>query len=102
MQQIVRMRINGVSSLLMNNPVGMRGSSTTPQRGGKQIPDPLTEAISKLYKLPNGQLYIKAESFREAGLIAAADVRDTTRKGRATMTRRFAANVFLSQEGFPL
>jgi hypothetical protein len=100
--KIVKMRITSVSPILMHNPAGMRGSSTTPQRGGKKIPEPMDEARSNLYILPSGQLYIKAESFREAGLIAASELRDPTRKGRATMTRGFAANVFLSKEFLPL
>jgi hypothetical protein len=100
--QIVRMRISGNGSILMNNPVSMRSQTPGLKRAGKQIPDPKDEATSKLYALPNGQLYIKADSFREAGLLAAGEVRDSSRKGRATMTRRFAASVFLSKDTLPL
>lgn len=94
---IVKMRVKGISAILMHNPLAMRKGGAM-ERGGKKIPEPYDEAVASLYVLPDKQLYIKSDAFREAGLIAAADIRDPTRKGRTTMTRRFAASVFLSTE----
>ena len=103
--EIVKLTITGVGSLLMHNPASMRAASSSElQRGGKKIPEPYDEAKAGLYVLPNKerQLYLKSDMFREAALIAASDVRDPSRKGRATMTRRFAASVFLVSEHCPL
>ncbi len=94
---IITMRVHGVSAILMHNPLAMRKGGAM-ERGGKKIPEPYDEALASLYALPDKQLYIKSDAFREAGLIAASDIRDPTRKGRTTMTRRFAASVFLSME----
>jgi hypothetical protein len=94
----VQMTITGVSAILMHNPESMRGGGEELQRGGKKIPPPIDEARASLYIAPNGQLKINSECFREAGLIATTDIRDPTRKGRSTMTKRFAASVFLSTE----
>jgi hypothetical protein len=102
MSKLITMRIKGVSDILMNSPASM-GVSQTAQRGGKKIPEPYDEAKPKLYVIPGGtQLYIPSDAFREASLIASQDIRDTSRKGRATMTRRFSAAVFLSKEHCPL
>jgi len=96
--QIAKFEITGIGSILMRNPAGMQ-VCTKYERGGKTIPEPVDEARRSLYANPStGQLYIKSDCFREAALIAAADVRDPTRKGRATMTRRFSAGVFLAEE----
>ena len=102
--QTIKMKVTGVGSILMHNPVSMRGGGDTgvPQRGGKKIPTPYEEAKAGLYVLPNDQLYIKSDAFREAAIIASSDIRDPSRKGRTTMTRRFAASVFLSTEHCPL
>jgi len=101
--KIVKLEITGVGGLLMHNPASMRGGSSSElQRGGKKIPEPYDEAKAGLYVLPNHQLYLKSDMFREAALIAAADAKDPSRKGRATMTRRFAASVFLCSEHCPL
>jgi hypothetical protein len=102
--KLVQMTITGASAILMHNPASMRSGSDDEelQRGGKKIPPPLIEARAGLYVMPNGQLYIKPDCFREAGLIASSDIRDPTRKGRSTMTRRFSASVFLSNEHCPL
>ena len=99
---VVEIKVVGIGSILMHNPAGMRSQTGGMQRGGKRIPEPMDEAVAALYSLPDGQLYIKSDAFREAAIIAASDVRDTTRKGRATMGRRFAASVFSSKETFPL
>src|SRR5258708_34038900 len=100
---IVSLRIKGVSPLLMHNPVGLMKTGGGPAtKVAKAIPTPLDEARAGLYRMPNGQLFVPSDAVREAGNIAAADVRDPTRKGRATMTRRFGASVFQSTEYFPL
>ena len=100
--KLVQMVITGISGILMHNPAAMRGGDEVLQRGGKKVPPPLDEARAGLYVTPNGQLYIKPDAFRESGLIASSDIRDPTRKGRATMTKRFGASVFLSNEHCPL
>jgi hypothetical protein len=93
--QIAEFEITGIGSILMRNPAGMQ-VCTKYERGGKTIPEPVDEARRSLYANPStGQLYIKSDCFREAALIAAADVRDPTRKGRATMTRRFSAGTLM-------
>lgn len=104
MYGVVKLRVRGISPVLMHNPVGLMqpAGSGLGARGGKKIPTPVEEARLGLYALPSGQLFIPSDAFREACLIAAGDVRDPTRKGRATMTRRFGASVFLSSEHFPL
>ena len=94
--EIAKFEITGIGSILMRNPAAMQASSGY-QRGGKTIPEPIEEA-RRLYVHPSGQLYIRSDCFREAALIAAAAVRDPTRTGRATMTRRFSAGVFLADE----
>jgi hypothetical protein len=97
--QLVKMMVYGVSDILMHNPAAMRqGGEEALQRGGKKIPPPLDEARTGLYVSPDDQLYIGSDCFREAGLTASKDIRDPTRKGRATMTKRFAASVFLCTE----
>jgi hypothetical protein len=96
--QIVKMRITGTSAILMHNPASMRPAETTGTRGGKKIPSAYDEAKTSLYIGPTDQLFVKTEAFREAALIAAKDMRDPTRKGRATMTRRVSAAVFMANE----
>jgi len=81
--EIARFEISSNGPMLMHNPVSMRANSGEMERGGKKIPLPYDEAKAGLYVLPDGQLYIKSDWFREAGLIAAADVKDPSRKGRA-------------------
>lgn len=101
--QIATFDITGNGSLLMHNPASMRNAAGGElQRGGKKIPLPYDEARAGLYVLPNHQLFLKSDMFREAALIAARDIRDPSRKGRATMTNRFAASVFLCSEHCPL
>ena len=100
--QIIRLQITGVGSLLMHNPASMANTTDELQRSGKKIPKPYDEAKAGLYVLPNHQLYLKSDMFREAALIAAGELRDTTKKGRATVTKRFAASVFLATDSCPL
>lgn len=101
--EIVKFLVTSNGPLLMNNPTSMRGGASEKiERGGKKIPLPYDEARAKLYALATGQLVAKSDWFREAGLIAAQEVKDPSRKGRATMTRRFSASVFLATEYCPL
>jgi hypothetical protein len=102
--KIAKFAISSNGPMLMHNPASMRASGGEMERGGKRIPSAYDEAKAGLYVLPSGigQLYVKSDWFREAGLIAAADVKDPTRKGRATMTRRFSASVFLTRDYCPL
>src|SRR5262249_43377404 len=100
--KIARFAITGNGAMLQHNPISMRASTGAIERGGKKIPLPYDEAKAGLYALPSGQLYVKSDWFREAGLIAASEVKDPTRKGRATLTRRFSASVFLCTDHCPL
>jgi hypothetical protein len=100
--KIAKFAISSNGPLLMHNPASMRASTGAIERGGKKIPLPHDEAKAGLYVLPSGQLYVKSDWFREAGLIAASEVKDPTRKGRATLTRRFSASVFLCTDHCPL
>jgi hypothetical protein len=102
--QLITMHVEGVSDLLMHSPAGMVRVTAGPQRAGKNIPQPLDEARAGLYVSEDelDRLYVPADAVREAGLIAAKDYRDTTRKGRATMVQRFGASVFLSRMEFLL
>jgi len=100
--KIAKFAISSNGPLLMHNPSSMRASTGAIERGGKKIPLPYDEAKAGLYALPSGQLYMKSDWFREAGLIAASEVKDPTRKGRATLTRRFSASVFLCVDNCPL
>jgi hypothetical protein len=78
------------------------GGEQALERGGKKIPTPYDEAKAGLYRLPTGQLFVASDAVREAGNLASADIRDPSRKGRASMTKRFSSSVFLSTEYFPL
>jgi hypothetical protein len=106
--EIVRMRVKGMSGLLMHNPQGLMKAAGAdeakpPPRGSRKIDTPEVEARRGLYRLPDGQLYVPADAFREAALTAAADIRDpAARSSRTMMTRRFASSVFLSRDEFPL
>src|SRR5262245_56884799 len=104
MMKIAKFAITGNGPLLTHNPVGMRAQSGEMERGGRKIPLPYDEAKSGLYVLPHGvgQLYAKSDWFREAGLTAAGDVRDPTRKRGGMMTRRYSASVFLVKDYCPL
>jgi hypothetical protein len=104
MYQIMRIGIEGVGhGLLMNNPAGMAAHTDELVRAGKKIPVPYDEAVSKLYIVPGGnQLYGASDWFREAALVGAKAVRDTSRSGRASMVQSFGANVFLSEPYCPL
>ncbi len=113
--QLVTLRIEGVSGLLMHNPAGSMQQTDTakPGRSGKKIPKPYDEARAALYAdtantlaldpaEPPAQLFVPSDALREAGIIASKSFRDTTRRGNATMEQRFSASVFLSTERFPL
>lgn len=89
--------VEGVYSLLMNNPVGMQGG---PQEklGRKKIPTPEEEAASKVYRMDDGALYIPSGAFRSALLTAA-----TGRKvGKTAATTVLRGTVFNVDEKTPL
>lgn len=69
--EIVSYRLYSISPLLQNNPDSMGGSGgaglTT-----KRIPTPEEEAKSKLYLLPDGQIYLKTQAVRSALIGACA------------------------------
>jgi hypothetical protein len=100
--RIIKLEVTGVGSLLMHNPAAMANTSDELQRSGKKIPKPYDEAKAGLYVLPDHQLYLKSDMFREAALIAARELKDITKRGRSNMTARFAASVFLSSDHCPL
>jgi hypothetical protein len=100
--QIAKFAVTGNGPMLMHNPTSMRVSTGQVERSGKKIPLPYDEAKAGLYALPTGQLYAKSDWFREAGLTAASELKDTTRKGRTSLTRRFSASVFICTDCCPL
>jgi|SRR5215831_502728 len=104
---IVKLRVTSVSPILMHNPklLMKAGGDTTLKRGStnQQIDPPDIEARKGLYVLPDGQLYIPADAFKEAAKLAARDIDDPTVRGRRrSMQQRFSSSVFLSRERFPL
>ncbi|KKN49330.1 hypothetical protein LCGC14_0644290 [marine sediment metagenome] len=63
--ETIKFRITGrAPGLLMHNPASMRGATDKPHV--KQIPTPEVEAEAAAYKLESGQLYAKADWFRES------------------------------------
>lgn len=72
-------------SLLMHSPKGME-SPLSPEPGPRQIPTPEIEAEQGAYRLPNGKLYLPADSFREAILFAAKGQKQGT-KALSTLLR---------------
>lgn len=108
MYNTVELGIEGVGQgLLMHNPAGMAVAAAAaegrPVRGGKKIPKQDEEATGGLYILAgSNQLYAADDWFREAGLIAAKDFRDKTRRGNANFQQRWSASVFLMNEGSAL
>lgn len=113
MYQVITLRIESVSGLLMHNPAGsmqQADASKPASRAGKTIPKPYDEARASLYadtptslsldpEVP-AQLFIPSDALREAGIIAAKSFRDKSRRGNATYEQRFGASVFLSSERF--
>jgi hypothetical protein len=95
--KILKMQIVGNGSILMHNPEKLMGSDdATSMKKNKRPPE--EEARLGLYALPNEQLYIKSDSFREAAIQAAKTRRDNARKGRASMQQAFMSSVFLAEE----
>jgi hypothetical protein len=95
--ETVRFRIHGISPLLMNSPKGMKrgggGSVST-----KQIPTPEAEAESKVYRLPDGTLYLPAIQFRGA-LLNAGKGRRIGKRGAMAVA---AGAVFVTTDVVPL
>jgi hypothetical protein len=81
--------------LLMHNPAGMQSSKGLNR---KVIPTPEEEAERSSYRLPTGQLYVKAAAFRSA-LIEALKGR---RIGKNSASKVAASVVFTTEECCPL
>lgn len=102
----VTYKITGQSALLMNNPASMLGSREAPSNGEekskgkpsglkiKSIPTAEAEAAIKVYRVPDGQLYIPATSFR-AALIEAPIGRKI---GKLSAKRVYSASVFTVEQ----
>jgi hypothetical protein len=89
--------VQGVYSLLMNNPQGMKGG---PQEklGRKKIPTPEEEAAMKVYRMEDDALYLPSAAFRSALLTAA-----TNRKvGKTAATSILRGTVFNVDSKTPL
>jgi hypothetical protein len=94
--ELVIYRVSGLSPLLQHNPEKLMR-----QPGGigrKKIPTPEEEAEQGSYRLPDGQLYIKAKAFRAAILSAAKG----KRIGRFSAKSIVAGAVLLENETVPL
>ena len=69
--ETIHIHLNGLSPLLMHNPVGsMTSGASTQKLGRKKIPKPEDEAKAARYVLPDGNLYIPAIAVRNSLLTA--------------------------------
>lgn len=93
---LVRFRVTGVSPLLMNNPLSMRGGQATV--GAKKIPSPEEEAASKVYRLPDGQLYLGATALRSSVIDGGKGLR----LGKLGASGILSSAVFVTREECPL
>lgn len=89
-------RVEGISSLLMNNPQGMDGGA--PKMGAKKIPTPEEEAAAKVYRLEDGSLYLPSISFRSSLLRGCVG----KRIGKVGAASQVAAGVFNAEPETPL
>jgi hypothetical protein len=95
--KLVRYRIIGTYGLLMHNPAGMQRGGEG-KMGAKKIPTPEEEAAASVYKLPTGQLYVKADAIRSA----AIDAVKGRKIGKQFASRLFSSCLFITDEFCPL
>jgi len=91
-------RIEGVTPLLMNNPRHSMGNGGAVSATRKSVPKPEEEAATKLYRHPDGWLYIGADHVRESMLWASKGLR----VNRKPLQPLLAASLFIIDEYFPL
>jgi hypothetical protein len=94
--QVVEFYVEGVSPLLMNNPLSM--GTTSGSLKTKTIPTPEEEAYSKLYRNDDGTLYLPTIAFRSA-LLSGAKGR---RVGKQAATTLLTGSVFAADSRTPL
>jgi hypothetical protein len=70
---IYHVELQSMSPLLMHNPDSMKPRDDKP--GRQRIPKPEDEARASAYRLPDGQLYLKADMFRGSLLNACVGQR---------------------------
>lgn len=95
--EVVEFYVEGVSPLLMNNPLSM-GAGGEGKVGIKTIPSHEEEAYSKLYRNDDGTLYLPTIAFRGA-LLSGAKGR---RIGKQAATTRIIGSVFAADSRTPL
>lgn len=88
--------VEGISSLLMNNPAGMGGGQ--PTMGAKKIPTPEEEAAAKVYRSADGTLYLPSIQFRSSLLNGCTG----KRIGKVGAARQVSAGVFNVETETPL
>lgn len=98
MEQL-HIKLNGLSPILMNNPVGKMPMDASEQKlGRKEIPSPEDEAKAGRYLLPDGNFYVPAIAVRNTLLNAT--------KGQLINRRSalpfIAGGVLMLDEAFPL
>jgi hypothetical protein len=91
-------RIVGVTPLLMHNPAGSMGASARAKSKSESVPPPEVEAERGLYRLPSGELYVKADHVRESMLNGAAGYKI----GKATLRVILSAAVMILEPEFVL
>ncbi len=97
--ETLHIQLNGLSPLLMNNPVGSMPTDASEQKlGRKKIPKPEDEAKVKRYLLPDGNFYLPAIAVRNSLL--------TGTKGQLINRRSalpfISGGVLMLDEAFPL
>jgi hypothetical protein len=92
-------RISGVTPLLMNNPVAMRGNEPAARRKDREYP-PEEEAKVRLYVSPDGYLALNADHVRSCMLKAAEVARLKFQK--SALKPRLAGGLKPIAEWFPL
>lgn len=93
-----KFRVEGISSLLMNNPSSMAGGGGTPKLGVKHIPTPEIEAASKVYRNDGKELVMPSIAFRSS-LLRGCVGKKIGKTGAAT---KVAGGVFAIEPMTPL
>ena len=92
--ELIRLRITGISPLLMNNPESM-GGGPSKGLGTKKIPTPEEESAAKVYRNGDGQLYFPADGLRNGIIKKACPGR---RIGKRYASAIVPGALFLTQE----
>ena len=95
--ETIKFRITGThQGLLMHNPAAMRSPTGAP--APKKIPTPEAEAKAAAYQLESGQLYAKADWFKESLKNAAKGIRI----GKVGALGILASTIFPTTDILPL